>query len=141
VSTYSEAWHATPRPVQDFYRNYQRRNLQHSWKAEYVDPPGLWIGFITFGWAFLGYTGFALAQANWREQTLRTGSFDPQKVLLTVSPDWPPPAIQPVGPGGNDGAYPDQFVEVPAMAFNYPREKYKVRRTRWTGKPMRRQNL
>lgn len=141
MSTYSEAWQTTPPAVRDFYRNYHRRNLAHCWKEHYDWTYQMWFAFTTIGWSFLGYSGYALAQVNWAHQTFLTGSFNTAIVNLTILPDWPPPDVQPVGPGLNDGAYPDQFQAIPAYAIEYPREKYKVRRQYWTGKPRRRRNL
>lgn len=141
MSTYSDAWQNTPPAIRDFYRNYHRRNLAHCWKAEYGPPPLKWIPFFTLGWSFQGYSGYALMMANLNIQVWLTGSFNVATVLLEVDPAFPPPSIQPTGPGLWRGSYPDQFAVVPAVGINYPRAKYKVRRQYWTGKPKRRRNI
>ncbi len=141
MSTYSDAWHNTPPATRDFYRNYHRRYLAHCWKNYYWWQYQIWMPFYGVGWSWLGYSGYALAQANWTDQVRHFGSFNPAIVMLSIDPYWPPPPIQPHGPGIYHGAYPDQFVAVPEFADPYPREKYKVRRQYWTGKPRRRRNL
>lgn len=141
MSVYSQAWRDTPPAVRDFYVNYHRRFCAHSWKAEYSIVIQQWVPFQSIGWSFLGYSGVALAMANWERQTFLTGSFNPAIVLMTDDPDYPPPDLQPIGPNPWDGAYTDQFISVPSAAFNYPREKYKVRRSYWTGAPKKRRNL
>lgn len=141
MSTFSDAWQTTPPAVRDFYVHYHRRYLAHSWKAEWSDVLQAWIPFTMIGWSFQGWPGFALAQANWLYQIWATGSFNPAIVYFSLAPWFPPPDIQPVGPGMLPGSYADQFVQVPNWAWNYPRAKYKVRRSYWTGKPRHRRNI
>lgn len=141
MSVYSEAWHNTPPAVRDFYRNYHRRYLAHGWKAEYDPIFHVWYSFYGAGWEFRGFSGYAIAQSNWSSQLWYLGSYDVARVYFELDPFWPPPPIQPSGPGVFPGAYPDQFVEIPDWADNYPRPKYKVRRQYWTGKPIHRRNL
>ncbi len=141
MSVASDAWEITPPAIRDFYVNYHRRYLAHGWKAGYFVPGKFWFPFSGLGWSFQGYSGYALFQANITAQQFPLGFFDVAKVQLETDPDYPPPSIQPAGPFPWLGAYPDQFIEIPDVASQYPRAKYKVRRSYWTGKPKRRRNL
>ena len=141
MSILSQAWHDTPPAIRDFYHNYHRRHLAHCWKAEHLDSPPRWIRFHYGVWSFASSPGFNMLIANLEWQLWLTGRYDLGVVFFTDDPYYPPPFVQPLGPIPWAGAYPDQFIAVPDMAWNYPRSKYKVRRSYWTGKPRHRRNI
>lgn len=130
MSTYSQAWHDTPPPIRHFYVNHFRRYLH------YQRPP-----FAALGYSFNARQAYHLAQKNWTFQTADVGSFNPAVVYILDFSAWDDLNYSlPLDPIALSTTW-DQFVAVPEFATNYPRDKYKVPRCNWTGKPRHRQNL
>lgn len=142
MSTYSDSWEATPPKVRDFYRNYAQRHCVQSWKTVWDPIAGHFWPFFGAMWVFWATRGIDIAIGNWKNQLAVSGSFNTAIVLFDLTPTLPPPPIQPAHGPGLDGDLPDIYATVPLDPTNqYPRAKYNVRRTYWTGKPKRRRNL
>lgn len=130
MSTYSDAWRATPPAVRDFYRNHARKYLLP------CQPH-----FETIGYQFYLRRGLDLAIVNWEYQILDVGSFNPAIAIILDYSTWedleyslPLDAI-PLWTTFN------AYATVPEFGTDYPRLKHNVRRSKWTGSPRRRQNL
>jgi len=141
MSTYSDAWHNMDPDIRNFYRNFADRNTAQSWHVEYFDLYDMWMSFAMFGLEFLGYLGYHIAQRNWGLQTAETGSFDSSTCLLSVAEFNEFGDIEPQYDIGNILFYGNIWDWAPAFCYNYPREKYRVRKSYWTGAPRRRRNL
>jgi hypothetical protein len=141
MSTYSEAWAAMNPAVRDFYRNWADINSAQSWHAEWWDAFQFWLPFYTMGISWPGYLGFHIAQRNWGIQTALSGSFNPDTVLLCIPATTWTGLLEPQYDQAENGSYSQFWDVVPVWAINFPREKYKVRKSYWTGAPRRRRNL
>lgn len=141
MSTYSEAWHTMDPAVRDFYVNWALINTAQSWHAEWWEEYHQWLPFTALGQAFPGYLGFHIAQRNWGIQLFETGSFNPNVVLLTdPGPGWDT-NWEPQYSSWGFPFYGSIYIVVPDYCYNYPRPKYRIRRSYWTGAPRRRRNL
>ena len=141
MSTYSEAWHNTPPAIRDFYRNFADLNTIFCGR-DLANPDWPLYGyFTTLGWAFLCYRGPDIAAHNWTAQLFDHGSFDPATVVMQLQEMWEDGYIGPAFSAGGLFDWGAQFRDVPLYAENYPKPKYKIRKSYWTGAPRRRRNL
>lgn len=129
MSSYSDAWHAAPPAVRDFYRNFERRYT------------GLRFPDFDLGPSWMPRSrAFNAAQRNWSAQYFAEGLWSPAVVLFVDNDlgDTPSPTL-PYDPYGFY-TYQNQYEWIPDYANDYPRTAYNAPRTYWTGKPRRRQN-
>ena len=136
-----QAWEDCPPDIQQFYVSWAHL---HTYFCNPFDDPS-YIGpgshFYTFGQSFTGSTGYDVFRVNMSYQLFNYGSFDPSRVELIIPAlAWFNTEQPPADPSGTYG-YQDQFDTIPKYAVNYPRPKYKVRRSYWTGRSRRRRNL
>lgn len=142
MSVYSEAWHNLSPRTRDFYVNFQRVRMNQTWHESYNYDWDFWNHFTMFGWSFSSYFGYAIAYRNWSCQTQATGSFNPEIIMWSREENfWTPHPTPITSYITGYGNYHNEFKDIPDFAFEYPRAKYKVRRSYWTGKPRRRRNL
>lgn len=141
MSTYSEAWHNMDPDIRNFYRNWADRNCAQNWHVEWLEEYDLWWQFFSLGQSYPGYLGYHVAQRNWGIQLFLSGSFSSAVVLLHIPAFGYTGAIEPAYDAFGFNSYESTFGSIPEIAFNYPREKYRVRKSYWTGAPRRRRNL
>lgn len=141
MSTFSDAWHAAPPHIHAFYNNWATRHtaLLCRW---WIDDPYYPYEYFNYGpgyfWRPLGRD---VAYAQWTFQLWEWGYFRPEIILWC---DWGTHLWQgpmPMRSVTNWPTWHDQFIDVPWICTNYPREKRKAPRTYWTGKPRHRRNL
>jgi hypothetical protein len=141
MSTLSDAWRACPPAIRDFYVNNSALFTFHLWHADDPwNPPARGV-FYTIGQSFIGHRGFDIFCRNMTSQLYLTGSFDPQITLLDVAMGTFDGRIEPYYDLDHFYSFappPDLF---PDFIVNYPRAKYRVRRSYWTGAPRHRRNL
>ena len=141
MSAYSEAWHAMLPSVRDFYRNFAHSHTRFSNPWRTPEDPSYLEYFTTFGQSFPGSLGWHVAQHNFGAQLVNYGQFNHDLVEIAVPAftfnDEPEPVYDPIGAY----SFGNQFSVTPVYCFNYPRPRYKARKTYWTGAPRRRQNL
>ena len=130
MSTYADAWHAMQPPIRDFYRNHAFLNTRFSTPH-----------FTTFGFVFYRRRGIDLSSANFAYQLRQLPRVDINRPVILNFSLWDD---LPYSLPCDDFAWSttfQQFATVPAYAFEYPRTKFKVPRSYWTGAPRRRRNL
>jgi len=141
MSTYSEAWHNTPPAIRDFYRNFHHRYLRFARRIPYDETPPKFGWFTTIGWSFHAYFPYSIAMKNWTYQKATTGSFHPALVAMREHDGFSDPSPGPPYSSFFLDSWSDQFLDIPDYATNYPKPKFRVPRTYWTGKPRHRRNL
>jgi len=141
MSTYSEAWEQTDREIQDFYVNFALNNLGFLGHYEDQYDPDFGGYFFIGGLSGLGWRGWHVFQHNLSGQLFSFGSFDRNRVLFSEQDFIGEIDIFPWFNIFFFEGWPIQFEDVPAEALNYPRLKYNVRKSYWTGTPRRRRNL
>ena len=141
MSVYSEAWHNTPPATRDFYRNFHNRYLRFARRIPYDETRPEFGWFTSIGWAFHAYFPYSIAYRNWSIQTLHFGAFNPAIVLLLSHVVGSHPDPGPPYEITQFYSWRAQFIDIPPSAYNYPKPKFRVPRTYWTGKPRHRRNL
>lgn len=141
MSAHSDAWTAAPPAVQAFYVNFASLNtfFCNPDRAN-PDPPDFGY-FTTFGWAFLGYNGYHVFEHNFTVQLAVSGVVDPAIVVMQLQELWEADHIGPAFSAAGFLDWGEQFRDVVDFAWNYPKPKYKIRKSYWTGAPRRRRNL
>jgi len=141
VSTYSDAWASMDPAIRTFYRNWADINTAQSWHVDWDPTSQIWTPFYTVGQSFPGYLGNHVASRNWGVQLTQNGSFDPNTVVLNIPTLSWSGLSQPAFDAFDFEAYGEANSVVEQYAVNYPRPKYKVRKSYWTGAPRTRRNL
>jgi hypothetical protein len=136
-----QAWKDCPSDLQQFYVSWSDRNTR--WCNPFAaDPwPGYKEHFTTFGSSFNGATGYDIFRVNMSYQLFNFGVFDPARIELIIPALYWVNELQPPADASGTYAYQFQWDTIPTYATNYPRPKYRVRRSYWTGAPRQRRNL
>jgi hypothetical protein len=140
MGTLSEAWHSAPKPIQDFYNAWSQDRMFYCnpFYDPILDPYKTY--FRVGGTYFPGHRGFDIFRHNMLSQFILYGQFDPSVVVFDNSPYFLFPGDQPLRDPLHFYGYFDQFNEPEYYIDNYPRAKYRVRKSYWTGTPRRRRN-
>jgi hypothetical protein len=152
MSTYSEAWKNMDPDIRQFYVAWADINTLRCDHVEYDPVYGFWMQFfirdelypppdIVPKYIYWMFRGIDLMIHNIKRQVYYTGSFDPNVVLLHIPDGSISGRLQPVYDETPISAFQEAPLTVPDYAYNYPRAKYKIRKSYWTGAPRRRRNL
>jgi len=141
MSTLSEAWRTAPKAIQDFCNAWSqdRTFYCNPFYSPIYDPYKDY--FTGYGTYFPGYRGFDIFRHNMRVQSILYGQYDPSKIEFENSITFIFPGDQPARVHPPYSGYGDQFNEPELNLDNYPRAKYRVRKSYWTGTPRKRRNL
>lgn len=141
MSTFSEIWHATPPAIRDFYVNFakQHTTLRNRWSNGIPEFPYEYFNYQVY--SFMRPVGRDIAYSQWMWHLAEWGYIKPEHIEWSFhgTHTWQGP--MPVRGVANFPTWEDQFIDVPDFCINYPREKRKVPRSYWTGKPRHRRNL
>jgi len=127
--------------VRDFYRGWSDINTRNFWHAEWSEAYKMWFPFYEFTESYPGVLGFHLAMHNFVWQLADTGTFNKNIVILRVPFFSDTGNLEPPRDIVGNRSWGDPIVTIPTYAWNYPREKYRTRKSYWTGAPRRRRNL
>jgi hypothetical protein len=141
MSTFSEAWHTMDNKVREFYIAYSLINTYFCNPFDWDPVYRTKLFFYTFGTGWNGPRGIDVAMKNWTCQLWASGSFAPNSVLWSTFSIWDYVVLGPMNDPFWGSTFDPQFKVITDWAINYPRQKYRIRRSYWTGIPRRRRNL
>lgn len=144
MSTYSDAWHNADPQIQQFCHSFAQLKtfyLGPFWDPDEPYPYGPWQPFSTLGQTFPSSRGRDIYYHNLTAQIWDVGFFDRHTLLLGIPLFTYNDQIEPYYDPGPYYSFADQFTVIPDVCYPYPRPKFKIRRTYWTGTPRRRRNL
>jgi len=105
-------------------------------------PPYDWYGhFFGLGQSWVVRSPYGLWHINMLTQDYWWGGHEPDRIYWCDEPD--PLTGLPTLPGDAWYGFPvyDQLEAIPTLAINYPRPKYRVRKSYWTGISRKRRNI
>lgn len=141
MSTYSAAWSAASNETRAAYNSFALRYtyyLNPFW-VDGASPPA--ESYTTLGWSFLGYRGFDVFCHNLTSQTALYGTFAPDRILLTAHALFSDPSPDMAFDIAGFTSWGDQLTDPEALAYNFPRARYRPRRCYTSGLATRRRNL
>jgi hypothetical protein len=141
LSAKSEAWHTMDPKIREFYVSFAQLNTFYcnpfGWNPLYEQK----YHFFGFGVGFIGSNGYNIATSQWTSQLWNLGSFEKNSILWSKTNIFHEVTLGPMTDMFWQTAPPNQWSDVTYWGENYPREKYRIRKSYWTGVPRRRRNL
>jgi len=141
MSAYSEAWNAMDPATRTFYVNFASIRCQFMGHQAGQYDPAFGDYYEVYGHVFQAQRGFDVAARNFGEQLFGTGSFDPNTIIWTEQDLVFGSEILPFYQPGLYEGWWNPWTTIEQYAIQYPRAKYNVRKSYWTGAPRRRRNL